>query len=213
MVLAGLFTGCAAVKTPPRTVVTSWPYGEFDHTRTEIKSSVKETLRVGDLYRNLAHKALSNLPPNWPYGYWYAEESKKFYNHVLDELEPHNAYAAVNIGYLALIRSRAAISPKEKEVLQSAAASKFMLAQEKRKGYKEAVLYMGELYALQKRWSDAEREFRRLYESGIENAYIHSWWGYVLLKQGRRDDAKVHLRKAVEDGDPEQSATWARRHL
>ncbi len=170
------------------------------------------TLLWADAYRDLTHR---NLFPTAAYGsaYWYAEESEKYYRHILDELEPHNAYAAVNLGYLSLIRARGVTMTNDKDLFLSTAYAKFNDADSMRKGFAAAHIYMAEYYVMRKDYGKAIDKYEDLQRSGIEDAYIHAWWGYALKKSGRPAEARKHFMKAVEAGDPEASAAWSRKQI
>jgi tetratricopeptide (TPR) repeat protein len=212
VVVGGLLivTGCTTSFPPPRSDVLSWPYRQFSAHNPPVK--VKDALALGDSYRDLAHKRL--FPhEDLTHGWWYAEEAEKYYDYVLEHLEPHNAYAAVNLGYLSLMRVRVVPTTKDEDMLLSSAYAKLQQADEMRKGYADAHVYLGELYAMRGQWAKAEAEFRGLVESGIDDAYVHAWWAYVLMEQDRDREAEPHLRAALEEGYPEEAANWAQDNL
>lgn len=211
--LAVWSSGCASIKPCDRSMI-QFPPGEFSHVDLKnIDGDVADFLLVkGDYWRDLAY--LNSFPVcNFDQAFWYAEESKRFYNHILTELEPQNAYATVNLGFLALLKARTAKSKVDMAAGFDTAYAKLTEADKKRKGNALAHIYLGELYALRKDWGKAEKEFSALITSGIEDSYIHSWWGYVLKAQGKKVEATEHFRKATELGRPERAATWAREQM
>lgn len=208
--LMAFMCGCASSFVAPKEMIGYWPYGQFQASvGGATPLDVQVCLNTGDRYRDLSHaRSFPRLSPTE--AHWYAEESKKFYNHVLRELEPQNAYAAISIGYVSLMQARVARSRKDRELALDAAYANLLEADRKRKGFAEAHVYLGELYALRKEWDKAINEFSSLASSGIEDSYIHAWWGYALRESGNTAEADAHFRKAIELGYPEQSASWAR---
>ena len=65
----------------------------------------------------------------------------------------------------------------------------------------EARTSPGEILAAQRRWTEAEPEYRRALE--VNPGYVtgHQWYGYFLSHLARHDDAIEHLRRA-KDLDP-----------
>lgn len=181
-------------------------------SRAFAQDTVENVLAQGDRMRDSAWQCYFVLNDRKT-AQTEADKAKKLYQKVIDELEPHNAYAFVSLGVIALMQARHPSHSHEREVLLSVAHSKLTQADEKRKGYGEAHIYMAELYILQEDWSKADAKLAQLVRSNIEDSYVQSLWAYVLLKQKRSADAKLHLHKAVELGDPQSSATWARRNL
>lgn len=206
--------GCASVATPSPddTKVTKWPLGRYSAWASNEANlrHVEDCLRIAEEYRDLAYKNSVPILLSATDAYWYAEESKRFYHHVLKELEPQNAYAAVSIGFLCLLQARTRPNGKDRDMLLDAAYAMLTQADKKRKGYADAHVYLGEMYALRKEWDKAVEEFTMLDKAGIESSYIHAWWGYALKKQGKGAEARAHFRKAVEIGYPQESASWAR---
>ena len=206
-----ILTGCATSGVlQKKNQVQQWPYPKFN--KQNPPTDVTTALKWADAYRDLTHR---NLFPTAAYGsaYWYAEESEKYYRHILDELEPHNAYAAVNLGYLSLIRARGVTMTNDKDLFLSTAYAKFNDADSMRKGFAAAHIYMAEYYVMRKDYGKAIDKYEDLQRSGIEDAYIHAWWGYALKKSGRPAEARKHFMKAVEAGDPEASAAWSRKQI
>lgn len=207
-----LVTGCGSSNVQ---VPINYEHGKFDLTRTDIDlSKVEVALAYGDRYRNTVHELLypahaPSPPPNLYVIEMYTTEAKKFYRHVLENLEPNNAYAQLNIGYLSLMQVRSA-QGKDRARLLSAANANFSEAEKHRPGYKDAYIYIGEYHAMQDNFDKALDRFEALLDAKIETAYIHSWAGYCNLRLGRKPQAEEHFRKAVDRGDPEQSATYAR---
>jgi tetratricopeptide (TPR) repeat protein len=209
LLTAFALAGCASTRPLPRTMIRSWPYGEYEQmARRGAALDVEVCLKAADQYRERYREMMVSQPA---FAHWYGEESKKFYNHILNELEPQNAYAAVSLGYLALVQARHTDSRKDREMALDSAYAKLMQADRNRKGYADAHVYLGELYVLRKEWDRAIREFSLLATSGIEDSNIHAWWGYALSKQGSALEAREHFRKAVELGYPEEAASWARQ--
>ena len=204
-----ILSGCASF---PPSQPLMYPYARFAGHSPESLGQVENVLRWGDEYRNAAYNAYFDRN-DWAGAYWYGEEAKKFYKRVLDELEPNNAYAAVCMGYIPLMLARGTSNQSVRDLMYGQAFAMFKQADQNRKGYADAHKYMGELYAMQKQWVKAEGEFSALVKAGIENAYIHAWWAYVLSRKGNIEGANLHLQKAVDCAYPEQAATWARRTL
>lgn len=209
VLLAAVLAGCGTSRLPRGMV--RYPPGLRRLNPNSAPDKVKDAISLGDRWREATYNALFQKK-NWGLAWWYAEEAKKCYTHVLENLEPHNAYAALNLGYLSLILARDA-PPEERNVSVNLAHAKLELAKENRKGYALAYLYTGELYAVDGQWMKAAEAFSELVDSGIEDAYVHAWWGYALMQAGMKAEANEHLRLAVEEGDPEPAATWARRML
>ncbi|OVE75585.1 hypothetical protein BVX97_04145 [bacterium E08(2017)] len=205
-----ILTGCASYP-PPSEGVSFAHYRRFNPDNVPTK--VKDSLSHGDEYRQLVIRAMGEKTEiSESKVYWYSEEGIKFYRHVLDILEPHNAYAAVCIGHLYILRGR--VAPEHiKEVQFSSARNWLEKALESRKGYSEAHRFMGELCAINGEWNEAARQFSLLEQSGFRDSHIYAWRGYVLKKMGRDDEAKMAWQKAVHCGFPEDCATWARKSL
>lgn len=205
-----MLAGCASYP-PPKARVPFWQHPQFNNDNPP--QNVKIALAHGDQYRNLVASGLGDKTPiGKAKVYWYVEEGRKFYQHVLDQLEPNNAYAAVCMGHMYLMRARVA-PEKNKTVQLSLAHNALQDAEEKRKGYADTHRFYGELYALQGEWLKAEAEFAKLVDSGFKDSHIYAWWGYVLKKQQKGGEAKEFFRKAVESGYPEQCAMWARKQM
>ncbi len=220
MAAALLAGGCSTPYPPEELEETGFlnapPRLNREITPNELEAkpnAVVEALELGDEYRDLAHAALFR-EKNWPKAYWYGEEAKRYYRHVIAQMEPNNAYALVNLGYIPLMLSRApGLSEKDRGLLQGEARAKFNEAEKSRKGYGAAITYLGEMYALQGKWSEAEEKFESLEAAGMADAYVEDWWGYTLLQQGEGEDAREHFMKASDIGNPHEAATWAREKL
>lgn len=170
-----------------------------------------ELIRQGDDIRDRAHTTLFKQM-DWPRGYCMSMDAEKYYRYVLENLEPHNAYAMVNLGYLALMRAYGA-KGSEKEVQLGTAYSRLKQALELRPGYAAAHVYMGEYYVLRKEYANAAKEYRKLLDAGIEDSYIYTWFGYTAKKLGKTAEAKQLFRKSVERGDREVASAWARKNM
>lgn len=203
VLLAGWLTTATAAPPIPSAVPS--------FNRSRPPQTVEEALTRGDGLRDELIKAVFETR-NWKTAQYRYEEAKKYYSFILDELEPHNAYAAMNLGFMPMVLYRIAPS-NEKEILYNVARAKLTLADEKRKGYADAHRYLGELHALRGEWADAITKFARIKGSRAEDAHVHAWWGYCLLKQGDKEGARSHFRLALERGIPEDCVTWAKRHL
>ena len=165
----------------------------------------------GDHVRDMALKTLTH-DKLWPLGYCQASEAEKYYRYVLENLEPHNAYAKLNLGYLALIKSYGATG-SEKEIQLDTAFARFNEALELRRGYAPAHMYLGEVYVMRKEYDKAISEYKKLTDSGLGNSYVYAWAGYAANKMGKPEEAKKLFRKAVERGDREEAAAWARKRM
>ena len=172
---------------------------------------VAKLIAAGDHLRDTAHQTLTRTKL-WPLGYCQASEAEKYYRYVLENLEPHNAYAKVNLGYLALIKSYGATG-SEKEIQLDTAFARLNEALELRRGYSWAHIYLGEVYVMRKEYSKAISEYKKLTDSGLGNSYIYAWAGYAANKMGKPAEAKQLFRKAVERGDREEAAAWARKKM
>lgn len=49
----------------------------------------------------------------------------------------------------------------------------------------------------QKKWAEAEAEYRKALDLKPDSAYVHWRFGRFFVKQGRKDDAKAEFRKAL----------------
>lgn len=205
-----MVAGCASYP-PPDSRVPFWQYQRFNPENAP--KEVKVALTQGDQYRELVFDNLCDPSAQGKANtYWYAEEGIKFYRHVLDELEPHNAYAAVCIGQLYIMRARQA--PEKHKLVQLSSANNWLTeADEKRKGYADTHRFLGEMYAIKGEWYKAEAEFSKLVDSDFKDSHIYAWWGYVLKKQDKKAEANAFFRKAVEHGYPENCAAWARKQI
>lgn len=210
ILLVGFMSGCSSFP-PPRMRTPFWQFQQFNNEKPP--EDVKSALSAGDEYRRLATTQVDSMAlPVRGNVWWYADEGVKFYRHVLDKLEPHNAYAAVCMGQMYLIKSR--VAPKGQKMVQLSAAHKCLMeAEDKRKGFVDARRFLGELYSLQGNWGQAEAEFKLLAEAGFADSHIYAWWAYTLKKQKKNLEAIEYLRKAVEYGYPEESANWAKKYL
>ena len=207
LALCGL-TGLLSVTGKAEVPALVLPVQSFN--KSNPPATVEETLRRADLLRDEAVRGTLLL--NWAMALQMSDEAKLYYNYVLDELEPHNAYAALNLGFLPMVLSRIAPA-KERDILRSQARAKLTEADNKRKGYADAHRYLGELSALEGDWTKAIAEFSQLVGSRSEDSHLHALWGYALWKCGRKDEARTHFRQAVEKGSPEQCAAWAKVQL
>jgi tetratricopeptide (TPR) repeat protein len=168
-------------------------------------------IEEGDAIRDRAHRTLFKAG-NWELGYCQAGEAEKYYRYVLEKLEPHNAYAMVNLGYLALMKAYDAPS-SERDVQLGAAYARLREALQLRPGYAAAHTYLGEYYVLRKEYGKASTEYKKLLDSKIENSYIYTWAGYAAKKSGRATEAKQYFRQSVERGDRQDAASWARKNM
>lgn len=194
-------TGCSSL--PDCTQFPSSPLPRGDDASALISE--------GDLQRDRAHSTLFKQM-DWPRGYCQATDAEKYYRYVLENLEPHNAYAMVNLGYLALMRAYGA-KGSEKEVQLGTAYARLKQALELRPGYATAHVYLGEYYILRNEYEKASKEYDLLLDAGIVDSYIYTWAGYAAKKAGRATEAKQYFRKSVERGDREASSSWARKNM
>lgn len=55
----------------------------------------------------------------------------------------------------------------------------------------------GAILTSQKKWPEAEAEYRKALDLEPDSAYVHWRFGRFFVKQGRKDDAKAELLKAL----------------
>ena len=178
---------------------------------TPAGDQAEQLIAAGDEWRDLAHQTLYKKM-NWALGYCQASEAERYYRYVLETLEPHNAYAMLNLGYLALMKSHGA-KGDEREIQLGTAYARLNEALELRRGYAPAHMYLGEYYVLRKEYDKAIAEYRKLTSAGLGNSYIYAWAGYAAQKMGKTSEAKQLFRKAVERGDREEAVAWARKKM
>jgi tetratricopeptide (TPR) repeat protein len=173
----------------------------------------KDALSAGNQYRQLVAEHLSDKTAQGKANvYWYTEEGLKFYKYVSEELEPRNAYAAVCVGQMYIMRAR--LAPEKNGSEQLSLADKWLAkANEEKSGYVEMHRSLGEMYAGKEEWRKAEAEFAKLVDSGFEDSHIYAWLGYILKKQKKVSEAKMFLEKAVEYGFPEDCSLWAGKQM
>ncbi len=139
-----------------------------------------------------------------------ANDAKKCFNAALEK-EPDQIYYKVLAGYADLLASDLVKDNRKKQLLSNAITT-LQEALELQSGYALAHHYLGEIYALQEKWSEAEAKFKLLLENGWENANVHAWLGYIYLSQGKEDLATTALDKAVQLGYPPTASDWAEKH-
>lgn len=174
---------------------------------------VETAINLGNEFLEESRARLYPEMTDWVGAWCLAEEAEKYFRYILDEAEPHNAYAEVTMGYLDLLRAQRVVSDSDRNVLLSSALARFKSALDKRRGYALAHIYMGEYYCLREDWSSAIGTYQLLLDSGIQDSYTHAWWGYALAKSGNKAAAREHWQKSVELSDPEKAATWASEQL
>jgi len=204
-VLAGPAAGLAADEEQ-----IPYPYARFARSADAV-TQVEKALSLGDRYRDACFRAALGEQPNLTWARAYATEAKGWYRRA-EELEPQNAYAQLSMGYVSMTIGRAGAGRDQRRDYAQARAS-FRLALERRPGYADAYRYLGELAALEENWAEAEKNFRLLLDSKIEDSHIHAWLGYVLHCQGRMDQAREHYRKARDHGRPATCAEYAHDQL
>ena len=205
-------SGCSSMLNPPcKEVVWLGTPERFD--KKNPPRDVETAINLANEFLEESRSRLYPTMTDWVGAWCLAEESEKYFRYILEEAEPHNAYAEVSMGYLDLMRAQLVVSDSDMNVLLSSALAHFKSALEKRRGYVLAHIYMGEYHCLREDWSSATAEYQTLLDSGIEDSYIHAWWGYALVKSGNKSGAREHWQRAVELSDPEKASTWASEQL
>jgi len=143
----------------------------------------------------------------WVFNQGYKAEG--FYRDAL-ERDPNYAYASLGSAMVNLLMAQASTGDHKSEYL-SKSESFAHEALRKRKNYAPAYVVLGESYALQEKWSEAETVFTRLKKGGWENSIVLGWLGYIYGKMGSKDEAVGYLDKAASHYDPVDIADWSKR--
>jgi len=210
-VLTALVTVCASGLLPAADGEgISYPYPRFAASAERV-TTVEAALGFGDRYRDLCFRTALGDVPDALRARAYATEARGWYRRA-EDLEPQNAYAQLCMGYVSMLIGRTGLGKERRRALSQARAN-YRQALERRPGYADAHRYLGELDAIEEKWADAEKHFRLLLDSKIEDSHIHAWLGYVLHRQGRTTLAEEHWRKARDYGRPAACAEYAHDRL
>ena len=178
-------------------------------TLKEFQRKYDTSKKLYDLGDSLL-KTVNDKSHNTEFRLEAAKDAKKCFNAALEK-EPGQVYYKVLAGYADLLAAELVKENRKRQLLSSAVES-FQEAVDLQPGYALAHHYLGETYALQEKWSEAESKFKLLLENGWENANVHAWLGYIYLSQGKGELARASLDKAVQLGYPPDAADWAEKH-